>query len=271
MNDLHTISLSDSTKLHFQIDGPVGAPWVVFSNSVMTDLSVWDDQMPALTERYRVLRYNQRGHGRSDTPKGAMTFTNYGADLVAVMDAAGVDRAALIGLSMGCPTALAAIDLAPQRITAFIAVDGVAKSAPGREAFWAERRDTAQAQGMGVIAQQTAARWLPGIPDDAPSAIRLRQMIGATSVEGFAAATHALASYDHSDTSLLCPVLAIAGEEDGAMPDAMQRQFGNFPDAHFAVIPKAGHLPNLQCPDAFNTVLVAFLNDHVFPSDKETI
>ena len=262
-----SVPLPDGITLHARIDGPEGAPCVVFANSVLTDMSIWDAQADALADRYRVLRYDQRGHGASEASAGAMDFARYGADLLAVMDAAGVDRCAVAGLSMGCPTALAALAAAPDRFTAFIAVDGVMRSAPGRAAFWTERRETALREGMEAIAASTAPRWLPGESEDSALSARLRAMIAGTSVEGFAAATYALSDYDQT-TAIACPVLGIAGADDGAMPDAVSKQFGGIPGARIAIIPGAGHLPNFQNPEAFNEALLAFLDQNL-PTTKE--
>jgi 3-oxoadipate enol-lactonase len=262
MTDIRTINLPSGDTLNVRVDGPKGAPWLMFSNSVMTDLSVWDAQVEALKETYRLLRYDQRGHGASSLPEGPMDFTGYGADVITLLDALEVTRCTFIGLSMGVPTGLAAFAAAPDRFERFVAVDGVSRSAPGREAFWEERRDTARASGMKIISEATASRWMPGAHEDASKIARLKAMIAATPVEGFAAATYALANYDLSAVvpMLDCPFLAITGEKDGAMPDAVRKQFGAVPGVQFADIPGAGHLPNLQKPEAFNAALIAFLD-----------
>lgn len=272
MSDTRRIILPDGSALTARIDGPEGAPWLVFSNSVLTDLSVWDAQAEALAGTYRLLRYDQRGHGGSDVTNGPMDFTRYGTDLVALLDALGIARCTFIGLSMGVPTGLAAFAAAPDRFERFVAVDGVSRSAPGREAFWSERRETARDKGMEEIAISTAPRWMPGTAEDAPVLARLIEMVAATPVEGFAAATHALASYDHSEVvpTLALPFLGITGEKDGAMPEAVRKQFGTVPGAQFADIPGAGHLPNFQAPDAFNAVLTAFLTTSAKDMTKET-
>lgn len=271
MTDTHTIALADGASLSVLLDGPEGAPWLLFSNSVLTDLSVWDAQVEALMDRFRILRYDQRGHGRSGVTEGAMDFHRYGADVIALMDALGIERCSFVGLSMGVPTGLAAYAAAPDRFERFIAVDGVSRAAPGREAFWRERRDTARADGMAEIARQTAPRWMPGLDETAPQIERLRYMIAATPVEGFAAATHALTSYDLSEVvdDLACPFLGITGEKDGTMPEAVRNQFGTVPGARFADIPGAGHLPNLQAPEAFNTTLASFLEATATSQPKE--
>lgn len=272
MSDLRSMTLADGTSLSARIDGPDGAPWLVFSNSVLTDLSVWDAQAEALKDRFRILRYDQRGHGRSGVTEGAMDFHRYGADVIALMDTLGIARCSFVGLSMGVPTGLAACAAAPDRFERFVAVDGVSRSAPGREAFWSERRNTARAEGMAEIARQTAPRWMPGLDEAAPQMDRLRQMIAGTPVEGFAAATHALARYDLSGAvaGLACPFLGITGEKDGAMPETVRAQFAAVPGATFVDIPGAGHLPNFQAPEAFNTALARFLDATTTATPKET-
>lgn len=270
-SETRTVTLPDGTNLNARIEGPEEAPCILFSNSVMTDLSVWDAQAEALKDSYRVLRYDQRGHGASDVTEGEMDFTRYGADVIALLDAFGIQRCTFVGLSMGVPTGLAAYAAAPGRFERFVVVDGVSRSAPGREAFWGERRDTARAEGMETIAEGTAPRWMPGAAGDAPEVARLKAMVAATPVEGFAAATHALASYDMSDVVLIlaCPFLGITGENDGTMPETVAKQFGGVPGAQFASIPGAGHLPNYQAPDAFNTALLAFLETTAPQLSKE--
>ena len=256
------LSLLDGGHLNVRIDGAEGAPWVVMSNSVLTDLSIWDAQIAPLTKRFRVLRYDQRGHGGSSLPEEPMNFADYGNDLHLLLEDQGIKRCTFVGLSMGVPTGLAALAKAPERFAAFVAVDGVAKSAPGREAFWAERRETARDKGMIEIAKTTVLRWLPGATDAMITS--LQDMVAQTPVAGFAAATSALASYDHVEAlrHLDGPFLGIAGAEDGAMPDAIKRQFGDLNDARFANISDAGHLPNFQQADAFNDVLLTFLSDN---------
>lgn len=260
---IKTITLSDGGLLNVEISGPEGAPWVVLANSVMTDLRIWDAQIEALTDRYRLLRFDQRGHGKSTVPGGRMSFDDYGADLVALLDGCGVDRCIFVGLSMGTPTGLAGFAAAPERFSAFVAVDGIAASSPERVAFWSGLRETARTEGMIAIASATAERWLAGRKDGL-AFDTLRAMIGAIPVEGFAAASYALQSYDyrHVVKELRCPFLGITGEKDGTMPEVICEQFGHVSHARFIDIPDAGHVPNFQNPAAFNRALLAFLNAH---------
>ncbi len=262
VSDAIKVALADGGHLNARFHaGPSGAPTLVLSNSVMTDLGVWDSQIADLTRVVSVLRYDQRGHGQSSITSGPMTFDDYGSDVLALMDAFDESRCIFLGLSMGVPTGLAAFGQASDRFQAFVAVDGVAKSAPGREAFWSERRDTARDKGMAHIAPGTAQRWLPGETATSQVVEKLSAMVAATPVEGFAAATFALQDYDYTDvvTDMALPFLAITGAEDGAMPDAMQRQFGGIQGARFELIESAGHVPNFQRPELFNNALLPFL------------
>jgi 3-oxoadipate enol-lactonase len=273
MNPKRTTRLSTGANIAFDLSGPEGAPWVVFSNSVLTDFAIWDGQVAALAQEYRILRYDQRGHGGSDAGDDSLSFEDYGADLDALLSELEIGACAFVGLSMGVPTGLAAYARAPERFRSFVAVDGVAKSAPGRAAFWTERRQMAASTGMAEIARLTVERWLPGEDLNAEQAGRLTRMIQKTPVQGFAAATHALSEYDQSGplAAMAVPFLGIAGAEDGAMPAAMRRQFAAVKTAHFLDVPGAGHLPNFQSPDAFNTALTAFLNVHWPSNTKETV
>ncbi|MFK8079665.1 MAG: alpha/beta fold hydrolase [Granulosicoccus sp.] len=256
------VALPDGGYLCAQFNaGPKNASVIVLSNSVLTNMSIWEQQVSVLTQAYSVLRYDQRGHGQSSIPLVPMTFDDFGSDVLALLDAFDVQSCIFVGLSMGVPTGLAALARVPERFVAFIAVDGVARSAAGREAFWSERRDTARKHGVAQLADDTAKRWLPGESDTAEVVLALTQIISATPVEGFAIATHALQRYDYSSVlvKLAVPFLAIAGKEDGAMPDAMRQQFSDVKGAQFGTIEQAGHVPNFQNADAFNKAVLNFL------------
>lgn len=272
MTDTRLIETDSGLRFNVHTAGPGTAPWVVMSNSVLTDHRIWAAQVAALRPRFNVVTYDQRGHGLSDVTEAALGFDDYGSDLLAILDRLGVDRFTFVGLSMGVPTGLAAYAAAAERFDGFVVVDGVSRSAPGREAFWTGRRDMARADGMEAIAALTAPNWLPGWDADDPRAEALRRMIAATPVEGFAAATHALASYDYSAVlpRLTCPVHGIFGDLDGAMPDTIRAQFGKVPGATFTGIPEAGHVPNFQSPETFNAALLSFLDGDAARTYRES-
>lgn len=253
----------DGYDLHAQATPPddAAAPWLVFGNSLVTDLTIWDAQAQALGGRYGILRYDQAGHGASDVPEKPVDFDVLGADLLAVMDAAGVKRGAYVGLSMGVPTGLAAHRQAADRFLALAFSDGQAKTAPGGAAGWADRIETARGSGMRAFAEATVNRWLTAA-SGAQTRDRLTAMIAATPFEGFKACATALMDYDYTTelARITCPTLLVAGAQDGAMPEGMATKLHPaIAGSQMHVIENAGHVPCFEQPEAFTAVLAGFL------------
>jgi len=239
------------------------APWIVFGNSLMTDLSIWDEQVAALSGRYNILRYDQRGHGRSPVGEPGFSFEELGSDLLGLLDEAGIATCCYVGLSMGVPTGLAAYKLQPDRFSAMILVDGQAASTATSEQFWSERIASAQGQGMQAIALQTVGRWLRPGRHGSARAEALQAMIAATPLQGFINCAALLKSYDQSEAfdSIAVPLALIAGAEDGVLPQTMQMLALRKAGALYQSIADAGHVPNFERPEAFNTVLDHMLAD----------
>jgi 3-oxoadipate enol-lactonase len=236
------------------------APWLVFGNSIATDASIWDAQAAAFAPSWNLLRYDQRGHGRSDLPTGPVEFDELGSDLLALLNRYAIARCVYVGLSMGVPTGLAALRAAPERFRALVFVDGQARSAANAAETWTERVDSARTSGMAAFGRATAARWLsPG--SHAAKLDPLARMIGATAFEGFAACAEALKSYNYADDlhGVTAPTLFIAGLEDGRMPETMRALAADVAGARFVGIKAAGHVPCYERPEAVNAALGDFL------------
>src|ERR1700738_1251638 len=112
---------ANGINFNTQIDGPESAPWLVLSNSLLTNLSMWDDQGAALKSSFRILRYDQRGHGGTQAHEGRYSFDLLVADIIALLDMLGIRRAHFCGLSMGGMTALFLAQSHPQRFDRIIA------------------------------------------------------------------------------------------------------------------------------------------------------
>src|SRR2546430_2769824 len=147
-------------SINYQIDGSVG-PWLVLSNSLATDLSMWDVQARELSAAFRVLRYDQRGHGRTEAPAGRYTFDILIADALALMDALDIGKANFCGLSMGGATALGLAQRHPDRIARAIVCDSGCASSPQSAQQWEERILIAQKDGMAPLVEPTVTRWFP--------------------------------------------------------------------------------------------------------------
>lgn len=244
-------------------EGAAGAPWIVFSNSLMTDLSLWDDQVAHVGSRFRTLRYDHRGHGGSTVPGEACRFEDLVDDLVALMDAHGIGAATLVGVSMGGVTVLGAGARHPGRVARVMVCDCQPGSSPVSAAAWEERIGVAEGGGMAALVEPTVARWLPAGTVQAGGAAvrRIRAMIAATPLQGFVRATRALQDYDSSaqPAALRCPAAFVAGAEDGTAPQAVRGMAATCPGATVTVIEGAGHLPNIEQPGRFNEALDALL------------
>ena len=258
-----TALMDDGQRLHYRVDGPPGAPWLVFSNSLMTDLSLWDDQVARFGGSHRILRYDQRGHGGSAIPPEPCTFDRLVADLAALLAQCGVRAATVAGVSMGGVTALGLAARHPERVARAMICDCQPASSPAGAAAWEARCAVARAGGMEALADPTIARWFPpgAVPNPAAAA-RVRRMIAQTPLDGILRAAPALQDYDLRPAlqALAGPVTFLAGAEDGAVPAAMAAMAAACPGAALVIVPGAGHLPNIEQPAPFDAALAALLN-----------
>ena len=167
---------SNGAKLNAQIEGPERAPVLMLCNSLGTDLHMWDDQAPALTRHFRLLRYDRRGHGKSEAPKGPYNMEMLGRDALAVMDGMGVQKVNWCGLSMGGMVGMWLGANAPQRLDRVVLSNTAAYM--GDKQIWNGRFKTVREGGMAAIADGTMERWFTkGFRDRAPQAVaRLKQM-----------------------------------------------------------------------------------------------
>lgn len=261
MTESRTISANGLT-FRCRVDGDAAdAPWLMFSNSLGTDLGVWDRQVAALAGRFRILRYDQRGHGGTGVPSGPCDFGQLGADVVALLDHFAVRRCSFVGLSMGVPTGLHLVDRHPDRVERLVLCDGQAATAAGGAEAWAERIRQIRADGMAAFADATVARWFDPAFVAAGKAAQVRAMVAATPADGLVACATALQSYDftHVLPAIQVPTLLIAGARDGAIPETMAGMQARIAGAGLIVIPDAGHIPNVEQPAAFNDALTGFL------------
>lgn len=259
------VRLSDGTLLNTRLDGPEGAPWLVMSNSLGSNLSMWDGQIDLLTAKYRVLRYDHRGHGASDVPPGPYTFDRLTADVIDLMDHHGIETADFIGLSMGAMTGMGlAIHHAP-RFGRMVLADGRADAPEMFKAMWDQRIAVVSEYGTEGVADGTLEMWLSADwRAENPEATRaVRDMIAATDPNGYIACCQGLKTLNYLKDlgSVGNPVLYICGANDkGAPPEVMRAMAKATPGAAYVEIPNAGHVPNINRPQAFNAAIADFLD-----------
>jgi len=253
---------ANGISINYQVDGPDGAPWLVLSNSLATNLAMWDDQARELDRAFRVLRYDQRGHGTTEAPAGRYAFELLIADALALMDALAIKRAHFAGLSMGGATALGLAQKHPDRLDRVIVCDSPCQSTPTSSQQWEERIVVAQRQGMEALVEPTLARWFPpeAIKVNPPHLDTVRQMIRTTPVNGFIGCAAALADHNYAAAvaTVTRPVLFMVGEKDAAAAP-MRKLNEALPGSRYVELPGAGHISNLDQPEAFSRAVKDFL------------
>jgi 3-oxoadipate enol-lactonase len=249
-------------SINYQVDGPEGAPWIVFSNSLATSTAMWDEQAAALKSRFRVLRYDQRGHGGTEVPAGRYAFDTLLEDALGLLDALGIAKTHFAGLSMGGATALGLAERHPDRLDRVIVCDSPCQSTPQSSQQWEERIAVAQKQGIDALVEPTVGRWFPPetLAKNPPHLDKVRAMFRATPVNGFIGCAAALAAHDYASAiaSVKRPVLFLVGEKDAPAP-AMRKLHEKLPGSRYVELAGAGHISNMDRPAEFNRALQDFL------------
>ena len=249
--------------LHYRVGGAFGAPWLVFANALATDLRLWDDVIERIGGRYRVLTFDQRGHGLSDCPDGPWSIADLGDDLLGLLDHLRIERCALCGISVGGLVALDVAARAPERLEAVVLSNtGMVIGTPE---VWDQRIAAVVQGGMAAVADATMDRWFrPAFRSDPARVSPWRTMVARTPADGFlhTAAAIRAADYTAAAGSLALPALVIGGAEDGGTPPDLARALAaTVPGARLEIMPGVAHLPCLEDPDAYAVLLTSALRD----------
>lgn len=250
-----------SHRAHYRIDGREGAPWLTFCNSLGTDLQMWDPQVAALSDDYRILRYDRRGHGQSGTPAGLYSIDDLGGDVLGLWDALGIERSHFCGLSIGGLTGQWLGLNAGQRLQRLAVCATAAKI--GSSESWAERVALVQAQGVAPLAEATRLRWFtPAFVDRQPQLVdAIIATFLETTAQGYAGCCNAVGGADFRGRlgAIAVPLLAIAGDDDPVCPPSdLQAIAGAAANGRFDQV-HGRHICNLESPQAFNEILRGFL------------
>lgn len=253
-------------QVHSDATDP-SAPVVTLSHSLATSLSMWDPQVPGLAARYRVLRYDTRGHGGTDAAPAPYTLETLAQDAVELLDALGVERTHFVGLSMGGMIGQLLALTHPEKLRSLVLCDTTSRVPLDARPTWDERIRTAESQGMAPHVEPTIARWFTApFRERRPETVdRVRAMIGGTDPKGYAGCCHAIKMLDLTDRlgDIRVPTLILVGEDDPGTPVAASRAIHErIRGSRLVVIPSASHLSNIEQPDAFNQALAAFLEAH---------
>jgi 3-oxoadipate enol-lactonase len=253
---------ANGVELFYDLVGPEGAPVVAFSNSIGTTLEMWDAEAAALAGRYRCLRYDTRGHGRSPVADRPIGIEDLADDLVGLLDALDLPRAHVVGLSLGGMTAQAAAFRHARRLDRLVLMATTAHLPPPEA--WLQRAETVRSHGMGAIVDAVIPRWFtPGFVERAPDRVALvRRHFIDNDPRGYARCCEAIAAMDLRQHlgAIDTPTLILAGADDPATPVAMMEDLRDrIAGAELHVVPEAAHLLAIEQAERVTRHLVEFL------------
>lgn len=257
-----SIIKANGIDINYRFDGPENAPVVMLSNSLMSNYTMWDYQMEALTSKFRVLRYDQRGHGGTETTPGPYSVELLAEDASALIDALDIEAVHFIGLSMGGFTGQILGFSHPEQLLSLVLCDTACKMPP--LSLWNERIEDARNNGIEALEAGTLQRWFtPPFHETGKDDLeKIRAMILGTRVDGYIACAQAIRDMFLCDklSEINLPTLVLVGAEDPACPvssaEALHQGIGG---SEMVVLADSAHLPNIEQKSAFNEALMAFL------------
>jgi 3-oxoadipate enol-lactonase len=252
----------DQHRLHYRLDG-AGAdkPWLIFCNSLGTDLHMWDGQIEALADDFRILRYDRRGHGLSSAPPSPFTLSQLAEDVIALMDHLAIERAHFCGLSIGGLVGQWLAIHAEHRFDKFVFCATAARI--GSPASWQERIEDVAKNGLSPLLNGTAERWFtPGFRSCAPDTVQEMMMaFEQTYIDGYVGCCAAL-----RDADLRCelgeihhPVMVLSGKDDPVCTVSDLELIAHSVSRGRHVSLPGRHIVNLEAADRFNATLAEFL------------
>ncbi|MGF1475530.1 MAG: 3-oxoadipate enol-lactonase [Geminicoccaceae bacterium] len=255
----------DDVTLHHALEGEERLPVLVFVNSLGTDFRVWDPLAASLRGRFRMLRYDKRGHGLSDLTPGPYTIQRLAEDLAGLMDKLAIEQAIVCGLSVGGMIAQRLAHSRGDLVRALVLMDTGHKI--GTPAMWRQRIETVEESGIEAIADGVLERWFcSAFREQRTEELALwRNMLVRTPRAGYLAVSQAIAATDYTKETadLRLPALCIGGDEDGSTPPELLRELAALiPGAVCEIITQAGHLPGVEQPKAVYQAMDKFLREN---------
>ena len=255
------IKTDDGCIIHVEVEGPQDGPVLMLSNSLGTNLHMWDDQVPAWSRHFRLIRYDRRGHGKSSVPKGRYTMERLGRDVVAILDALAIPKINWCGLSMGGMVGQWLGANAPERLGRII-LSNTACHYPD-PTNWHNRIKAVKEGGMAAVADTVIAAWLTAdFREREPQVTaNMKAMLLASPVQGYIACCEALSTLDQRELlpKIKSPTLVIAGRHDISTPvSAGEFIRSKIPGASMTLL-DAAHISSVEQSHAFTDAVVGFL------------
>ena len=253
---------TNGIEINYEIAG--SGPWVTLSHSLACNLHMWDEQMDTLTKKFKVLRFDTRGHGASSAPDVEYTLEQMADDVHGLFASLGIKQTHWVGLSMGGMIGETYALKYPGVFTSLVLADTTSRRPPGAEQMWGDRIKIAREKGMDALIDSTLERWFtePYRKSRKDVMARIGNDIRTTPVAGYAGCSLAISKIDVLDRlkEIKCPTFIIVGEEDHGTPPEMARAIHqNLPGSKLLIIPSAAHLSSIEQHEAFTAALMGFL------------
>jgi|HigsolmetaAR204D_1030405.scaffolds.fasta_scaffold04746_2 3-oxoadipate enol-lactonase len=258
-----------------EVDGQNGGPAVMLSHSLMLDVDMWQPQLAALAARYRVIRYDTRGHGGTGAPASSFTLADLADDVDAILTQLDIDSVHFVGLSMGGMIGQQLAIRHPHRVRSLVLANTLSAYGPQAMPMWQSRIDAASGpQGIEPLVEPTVTRWFTDAFRAANSDTLdwVRKLIRRTSVAGYIECCKALMKLDLTASlpRVQVPALVIAGRQDPSTPVAGSEVIARaLPAAQLAIIEDAAHISNIEQPKVFESLLLTFLDRQVQADSRQ--
>ena len=259
---MSSVIMANGINIHYRLEGPENGPTIVFSNSLGTDMRIWDGVISYLPKNLKILRYDKRGHGLSDCPNSPYSMGTLVKDIEALMDTLKLKNSLFIGLSIG---GMIAQGLAVKRLDLVraIALSNTATRIGNRQ-IWADRISKVKSSGMTALTEETMKRWFSDKFLERNELSILKNMFERQPAEGYTGCSNAISGTDFytPTSSLRLPTIAIAGSEDGSTPPDLVRETCNLiPGSKFKLIKGVGHIPCVEAPKKYAKILSDFMKE----------
>ena len=252
---------TNGIEINYEVEG--NGPWLTMSHSLACNLHMWDPQMPVLTKKFKVLRFDTRGHGQSSVPAGEYNLDQMADDVKGLLDSLKIKQTHWAGLSMGGMIGQAFALKYPGVFQSMVLADTASRRPPEAAKMWGDRIKIAREQGMEALVESTLARWFTEPYRNSHKDVmkRIGDDIRNTPVNGFVGCSAALGDHDFRPLmpKVKNPVLWMCGEKDGHNAAAMKVMQDELPGSQYVVLPGAGHISNMDQPEMFTRNLRDFL------------
>ena len=257
---------ANGIQMNYELSGKKESPLIVLSHSLASSLVMWNPQMDALNPHFQVLRYDMRGHGKTDVTPSPYTLELLAEDVIGLLDALDIDRVHFVGLSIGGMIGQSLALNHIHRLRSLALCDSASIIPQEAQPIWQERINKALDKGMEAQVDETMERWFTPsfFKQSSPMLEIIRKQILATPVQGYIGCAEAIRKLNYLDqlSKIKIPTLIMVGEDDPGTPvsasEAMHKQLSN---SKLAILPSARHLSNIEQAEAFNATLLKFLKD----------